>query len=196
MGRDRVCGGTAIRFVLLLASCSGLAWAVPAQARPGPPPPTVTITTEPMLGQSPPQTLRAAWTIDRAGAMATLRVSGDVLAHTTVVALWTSAPHLIKHYKDSGALDESWDVDQAPIGARSQQSVSSRETKPRGGWGPWGDETPDVPYSDSDPLSFPAQSRDLWYDGPTLPHGQVQYRLVLTLEPGTHINEQVWNVAG
>jgi hypothetical protein len=174
---------------------AGLVWvAVPAQAGPAYPAPTVTITTDPALPGGLPSTVKAAWTIDRPGVMATLEVHGDVLVHTTVVAVWTSRQHLIKHNEGISGTMNYWDVTQAPVGALSRQAVSSRETTVKGGWGPWGDETPDLPYTDMDRLAT-GEMRDSWYSGPTLPRGQVQFRLVLTLEPGTHVESHSLNVA-
>jgi hypothetical protein len=180
-----------------MAVLAGLVWvAVPAQAGPAYPAPTVTITTAPVFGQKLPQTLHAAWTIDRPGVEATLNVEGDVLVHTTVVALWTSAPHLIKHNQGSGSMTNYWAVTQAPIGKQSRQQVGGRMTNIHGKWDPWGY----LPYHDTPYATASrggtAQIFDYFYDGPTLPRGQEQYRLVLTLEPGTHVDEHSWNVSG
>lgn len=185
------------RLALIVVVLTGLVWvAVPAQAGPAYPAPSVTITTEPTLGQKLPQTLHAAWTIDRPGVMATLRVTGEVLAHTTVVAVWTSPPHVIKHNRGNGAMTNYWDVTQAPVGAQSRQQVGSRMTNVRGKWDPWGYlDYHDAPYATTE-FSGAMDILDFYYDGPTLPRGQVQYRLVLTLEPGTHVEKHNWEVAG
>lgn len=185
------------RFTLVLAVLTGLLGAAgPAQAGPAYPVPTVTITTAPTLGQTLPQTLHASWTIDRPGVMATLHVKGEVLAHTTVVAVWTSPPHLIKHNQGCGGMINYWSVTQAPAGAQSRQQINSRMTTLRGKWEPWGDLSKNM-TSYANPDTYGTFSiLDFWYDGPKLPRGQVQYRLMLTLEPGTHVDGQSWNVAG
>lgn len=184
------------RLAIVLAMVSALVWGLPAQAGPTAPTPTVTITTEPMLGRTLPPTLKASWTVDRPGVMATLRVEGEVLARTTVVAVWTSPQHLIKRNQGYGGMINSWSVTQAPLGKQSLQQVSSRMTTLRGKWEPWGHLNLDrIPYATASRIGT-AISLDFWYEGPTLPRGQVQYRLVLTLEPGTHVDHQSWNVAG
>jgi hypothetical protein len=205
MTSDRARLAGASRLALVLAVMAGLVWVLPAQAGPAAPAPTVTITTEPALASTLP-TFHAIWTIDRPGVMATLKVEGDVLVHTTVVATWTSPPHLIKHNQGSGGIINQWSVTQAPVGAQSHQTVSVRMTRLRGGWGPWSDATPESPYVSPPvvPMQDPpyvgrvasGEARDFGNSGPTLPRGQVQYRLVLTLEPSTHFNRHSWNVAG
>jgi hypothetical protein len=193
-----------VRRVVAVIALTGAVSAAPAQAggaQPARPAPTVTVTTDPALDQKLPVTVSASWTIGRPGQeLDLLHVEGKVLVPTTVVAVWTSRRQLIKRDQRSiGDWYNFWAVTQAPVGVQSHQVVSRRITTARGTWGAWSDHPSTKPYADPtvgvDRVEYTSFNEDR-YSGPTLPRGQVQYRLVLTLEPGTYVKYQDWNVDG
>jgi hypothetical protein len=175
--------------------------AAPAQSGSAGPAPTVTVTTEPTLGQKLPATLTATWSQPRI-LLDTLHVEGKVLSRTTVVAVWTSQQQPIKRNQAIGGWYDFWTVTQAPVGAQSHQVISRRMTTARGTWGPWSDDPLRAPYADVYPSTVPEDEPGgaeniewfSWYSGSSLRRAQVQYRLVLTLEPGTYVNHQDWSV--
>ena len=166
-----------------------------ALAGPGPvtPSPSVTVTMSTPLGDRPAPTITASWSVTKAGHSATLSVSGASLLTTTVLAVWTAAPHVIRHNSSTGGFRSEAEAYEAPVGGQSSQAIAIRYSKPHGGWGPWGNIAPLFsPYSS---LVFGHRvDVDTFYDGPLLPQGQIQYRLVLRLAPGTVVQHHVWSI--
>lgn len=189
---------SATRLALALVMLAGLVWvAVPAQAGPAYPAPTVTITTSPgPLGVLVPTRVTAEWEIHEPGRAATLWIEGEVQTATTVVAVWTSRPHEILHNNDIGGIASNWEVSQPPLGPQSRQQMSARITRVRGGWDSWRPEVIKDPYvTDYGVIGDSGNHSKRWvYRGSRLPQGQMQYRLVLKLEPLTRVVEQRWNV--
>ena len=170
------------------------------------PPPSVVIATEPYPGSLPlPRHLSASWHVLVPGHRATLTIAGDVLTKTTLTALWTSAPRsitwseLAHRRAPVGWVESSWKVEEPPLLRQSTQQLLFRSVKPSGPWGPWVDSIPkddDTPYVQNDPTYGPATTiGDFWYAGPPVKNWQEQYRLVLHLEPGTHIESQTLEIS-